>query len=541
MRINPFLSSSASSSDNKNEQNQTNPSDYFSDNYNEAVLKIKTAYHKLCTQRYCSFEEIDVCRDEFPYSNNNKTKKKDCEMLKMQIIIVNLDKKGVANDDADDAANNDKCLEDKLQMKLNEQTKLLVASSGVHGVEGFAGSAIQSLLLDRLQLSDKNATNDDDADDSPSSLFLPNTLLVLVHAVNPYGMKYYRRVNENNVDLNRNALSEEHFKSLTANDTLQATYDKFQHLFNPIKCSTFYKRIGFFPYALWNILQHGTITLKTALVAATYKNKKGVFFGGKELQSSHAVLRKYFQDQFRSKKVQCHNVIWIDIHTGLGPFAVDVIMSSAQDGIIVKPWFPKVAGICEGVQAASFSVGAERTVQKRCGKVLNENETSSKKQISSSSPSSLPSSGSTTNDSSSATAVATKSNRGLGFRILQLLGLESKSQSAGYEMTCGIICRNDWLNQFFFSSNKNNNLSGRHGSVIALTQEFGTQSNISVARALVMENHVYHYDNDNHQPWCVSTYMKPAFYCSDSIIWKQCILERGENMIGTVWEEFGRK
>src|SRR6058998_1186854 len=73
---------------------------------------------------------------------------------------------------------------------------VLLHSSGLHGVEGFAGSAIQLQMLDDL----------------PS---LPtDAALVVVHALNPYGMAWLRRVNENNVDLNRNFLADETFSGV---------------------------------------------------------------------------------------------------------------------------------------------------------------------------------------------------------------------------------------------------------------------------------------------------------------------------------------
>lgn len=56
--------------------------------------------------------------------------------------------------------------------------RVLLHSSGLHGVEGFAGSAIQLELLDSLP------TLPDD------------TALVFVHALNPYGMAWLRRFNE---------------------------------------------------------------------------------------------------------------------------------------------------------------------------------------------------------------------------------------------------------------------------------------------------------------------------------------------------------
>src|SRR5262249_19885165 len=65
-------------------------------------------------------------------------------------------------------------------------TRVLVHSSGLHGIEGFAGSAIQLQFIEKLPALHAEAA------------------LVLVHILNPYGMSWLRRVNENNVDLNRN-------------------------------------------------------------------------------------------------------------------------------------------------------------------------------------------------------------------------------------------------------------------------------------------------------------------------------------------------
>ncbi|HLH31955.1 MAG TPA: DUF2817 domain-containing protein, partial [Terriglobia bacterium] len=68
----------------------------------------------------------------------------------------------------------------------SEPRRVVVHSSGLHGVEGFAGSAIQLQLLSDVPV-------------------LPaDTAVFVVHILNPYGMSWLRRVNEHNVDLNRN-------------------------------------------------------------------------------------------------------------------------------------------------------------------------------------------------------------------------------------------------------------------------------------------------------------------------------------------------
>ena len=67
--------------------------------------------------------------------------------------------------------------------------QLLILTSGVHGVEGYVGSAVQQMFLKELVKENS----------------LDELGLLVIHGVNPYGFKYKRRVTENNVDLNRNS------------------------------------------------------------------------------------------------------------------------------------------------------------------------------------------------------------------------------------------------------------------------------------------------------------------------------------------------
>ena len=71
----------------------------------------------------------------------------------------------------------------------NDAGDTLILSSGVHGVEGFFGSAVQIATLQRW------------AAQAP-----PGCRCVLLHGLNPYGFAHLRRFDENNVDPNRNFL-----------------------------------------------------------------------------------------------------------------------------------------------------------------------------------------------------------------------------------------------------------------------------------------------------------------------------------------------
>ena len=68
--------------------------------------------------------------------------------------------------------------------------KLLILNSGLHGIEGYTGSAIQIMFMEQIL-----AESD-----------LDNIGVLFIHGLNPYGFKYHRRVTENNVDLNRNCV-----------------------------------------------------------------------------------------------------------------------------------------------------------------------------------------------------------------------------------------------------------------------------------------------------------------------------------------------
>ncbi len=66
--------------------------------------------------------------------------------------------------------------------------KTIVVSSGVHGVEGFFGSAVQLALLNRWSAEQSSVK------------------FVFLHGLNPYGFAWLRRFDQNNVDPNRNFL-----------------------------------------------------------------------------------------------------------------------------------------------------------------------------------------------------------------------------------------------------------------------------------------------------------------------------------------------
>ncbi len=179
---------------------------------------------------------------------------------------------------------------------LENPSRVLVHSSGIHGVEGFAGSAVQLALLE-------------------SDLKIPaDGALVLVHCLNPYGMAWLRRVNERNVDINRNFVLDAEQRSGAAQ-----TYCELEGLLNPVRLAPgpdlFYLR------ALQSIFKHGMPALRQAVAKGQYEFPEGLFYGGKEFEKGPLLYLAWLRVHLKSVQ----RVFAIDVHTGLGKWGQEAL------------------------------------------------------------------------------------------------------------------------------------------------------------------------------------------------------------------------
>ncbi len=153
----------------------------------------------------------------------------------------------------------------------------------------------------------------------------------MIHALNPFGMAYLRRVNENNVDLNRNALfTQKEWDDVLKRDANIAGYEDFYDQFNPKgKTTRLAGAINFLTSSVQMILKYGMSKIKRAAVTGTYTHPEGIFFGGKELQKSHKIVRDFIHSitvEDNKKLVDTVKQLRvIDVHTGLGPLGQDSI------------------------------------------------------------------------------------------------------------------------------------------------------------------------------------------------------------------------
>lgn len=169
---------------------------------------------------------------------------------------------------------------------------LLVVTSGVHGAEGFCGSGCQVALL-----------HDDDL---RQRLARADVALLLVHAVNPFGFSHLRRVNEGNVDLNRN------FLAFDVPRPANERYGEVHGLAVPEQWPPDEaNRTAIARY----VQQHGMRAYESALMTGQGSHADGLFYCGAAPAWSNLTLR----DVLRRHGAGCQRVHWIDIHTGLGP------------------------------------------------------------------------------------------------------------------------------------------------------------------------------------------------------------------------------
>lgn len=168
--------------------------------------------------------------------------------------------------------------------------RTLVVSSGVHGVEGFFGSAVQLALLDLWSRTEP-----------------PPVRCVFLHALNPWGFAWLRRFDENNVDPNRNFLLEhEQYAGSPPG------YAELNGLLNPTSPPSRWN--AFFPKALLAMARHGSARVRQSVAAGQYEFPKGLFYGGSEPSQMHRILDEHLPRWLEGSR----SVVHLDFHTGLG-------------------------------------------------------------------------------------------------------------------------------------------------------------------------------------------------------------------------------
>jgi hypothetical protein len=174
-----------------------------------------------------------------------------------------------------------------------DAVRVLVVLSATHGVEGPAGSGPQTDFL---------------RGPAPHAL-PPDTAVLLVHAVNPWGFAWGRRVTEENVDLNRNWI--DFTQPLPANpgyETLRANYNP--RTLEPEELARHEAAIE-----AWRA-EHGVHAERVARSSGQYVDPQGIFYGGSGPTWARRTSEAFLADHL----ARARTVAIVDMHTGLGPY-----------------------------------------------------------------------------------------------------------------------------------------------------------------------------------------------------------------------------
>jgi hypothetical protein len=211
---------------------------------------------------------------------------------------------------------------------------LLLVSSACHGVEGFCGSGVQNALLADTGFHAQAAA--------------AGVAVLYVHALNPFGFSWLRRVTHENVDLNRNF--HDFSRPLPANPA----YDELAHLILPATWPPA-AEVGAAIDAY--IAEHGFGAWQTAVSAGQHEHPQGLFYGGRDPTWSHLTLRQVLRDHGR----RCARLAWIDLHTGLGPSGHgERIFAGLDDAAAVaraRRWWGDVTSIYDGSSTSARLTG----------------------------------------------------------------------------------------------------------------------------------------------------------------------------------------
>jgi len=185
--------------------------------------------------------------------------------------------------------------------------RVLFLLSGTHGIEGFCGSGVQSWLL-------RNGL---------AARVPEGVALVLVHAVNPWGFAWLRRVNEDNVDLNRNFL--DHDAPHPENPDYDALHDAVNLArFDPGAVSAGLERIQRFQ------AERGAMAAYRALSGGQYGHPRSLQYGGRAPAWSNRTLRSVIAAHAAGAEL----AVAIDLHSGLGSRGVGLLFQTAPQASV---------------------------------------------------------------------------------------------------------------------------------------------------------------------------------------------------------------
>ncbi len=217
--------------------------------------------------------------------------------------------------------------------------RLLIVSSACHGVEGFCGSGVQVFAAHDAEWREhaKNA----------------GVSVLYIHALNPHGFSFERRVTQENVDLNRN------FQDFSQPLPMNPAYAELHPLLLPSEWPPTPQNVAATDAY---VAAHGALAYQAAVSQGQHTFPDGLFFGGTAPTWSNTTLRQVLREHGR----RASHIAWIDLHTGLGPSGVgERIFAGRNDALAVaraRRWWDgggqtPVTSIYDGSSSSALLTG----------------------------------------------------------------------------------------------------------------------------------------------------------------------------------------
>ncbi|MEM8707708.1 MAG: DUF2817 domain-containing protein [Actinomycetota bacterium] len=172
-----------------------------------------------------------------------------------------------------------------------DAARRVLVVSGTHGVEGYCGSALQTGWLRTM------------ADRRPDDV-----RVVLLHALNPFGFSWVRRVNEDNIDLNRN------FIDWAEPPPANPGYADLADLIVPERFDEA-EQARTVEALMIKTMELGMEQSQQIISGGQYDHPTGVFYGGAAAAWSNGLLEQVWAEELQGAE----EIRVLDLHTGLGP------------------------------------------------------------------------------------------------------------------------------------------------------------------------------------------------------------------------------
>lgn len=235
---------------------------------------------------------------------------------------------------------------DAVYAGIRDAGAVLVIISGTHGVEGYCGSAIQRFLLQEM------------ASAGQRSLVPPRDLaVVMVHSLNPWGMFWARRCDHQGIDINRNFIDF---------STVPAPQDDYDAVLAFLSLSDGKARAQ----AMQQLVSTwGQRHFDQVFSGGQYHTDWAPFFGGHRASFSRQVI----DEVIAYWSLAARQVVVLDLHTGLGPWAYGELISDHAAGSPANDFARRLFGPAVAVTAegGSFSVPKQGLLDYRWHPLMN--------------------------------------------------------------------------------------------------------------------------------------------------------------------------